>query len=103
MSESLKTFFCRLNPPRATFVQDMTEAEKGVMQQHLVYWKNLVDQGKAVTFGFVGDPSGPYGICIIEVADDAEAERLTDSDPAIASRRGFFFDIHPMPRGAIHR
>jgi hypothetical protein len=105
MNSSLvvKTFFCKLNPPRATFVQDMTEGERKLMQEHAAYWKSLVDQGKALTFGFVADPSGPHGMGILEVADDAEAQHLTDNDPTILSRRGFFFDIHPMPRGAVHR
>ena len=103
MTTPTQAFFCKLNPPRATFVQDMTEGERKVMQEHAVYWRGLMDQGKVVTFGFVADPSGGFGIGVIEVADQAEAQRLTDNDPTILSRRGFFFDVFLMPRGAVHR
>ena len=99
----MKTFFCKLTPPRATFVQDMTGEEGALMQQHAVYWRELMEEGRVVTFGVVADPAGAFGIGVVEVADDAEARRLTENDPVILSGRGFRYDVHPMPRGAVHR
>jgi hypothetical protein len=99
----VKTFFCRLNAPRATFGQDMTPDEARLMQEHAVYWRDWMAQGKVVTFGVVGDPAGVFGIGVIEVDDDAEARRLADGDPVIRAARGFRYDVHPMPFGAVHR
>ena len=100
---SVKTFFCKLNAPRPTFGQDMTPDEGRLMQEHAVYWRDWMAQGKVVTFGVVGDPAGVFGIGVIEVDDDAEARRLTDGDPVIRAGRGFRYDVHPMPFGAVHR
>lgn len=42
-------------PPRPTFVQDMTEAERKAMEEHATYWKDLTDKGIAIVFGLVLD------------------------------------------------
>jgi hypothetical protein len=99
----VKTFFCKLTPPRATFVQDMTGEEGALMQQHAVYWRELMEEGRVVTFGVVADPAGVFGIGVVEVADEAEVRHLTDGDPVIGSGRGFSYDVYPMPFGAVHR
>ena len=99
----MMTFFCTLIAPRASFAQDMNADEAKVMQQHAVYWRGQMEQGKVVTFGLVLDPAGAYGIGVIEVETEAEAGTLTSNDPAILSGRGFRYDIQPMPMGAVHR
>ena len=38
-----KGFFLKLNPCRPSFTLDMTDEEKGVMMQHVGYWKALRD------------------------------------------------------------
>jgi len=68
------------------------------MMEHVAYWSTLAEQGKALAFGPVNDPNGPYGIGIIIAATEAEAERLRDDDPALKSGRGFRTEIAPMPR-----
>ena len=98
----MKTFFCKLTAPRPTFAQDMSEAERRLMQEHAVYWREWMDEGRVVTFGLVGDPVGAYGIAVVEVDDDAEVRRLTDNDPTVRSGLGFRFDVYPMPLGAVH-
>jgi hypothetical protein len=55
-------FFCRLIPPRASFMVDMTPAEREVMQQHAAYWRVLLAEGKAIAFGPVADPKGAWGL-----------------------------------------
>ena len=47
----MKTFFCKLVPPRPTFAQDMSDAEASLMQAHATYWRGLMDEGLAVGFG----------------------------------------------------
>lgn len=55
-----------LNPPRTTFMQDMTEKERKIMQQHVAYWNNFMDKGMVLAFGPVLDPQGGYGLGIVE-------------------------------------
>ena len=97
----MKTFFCKLVPPRPTFAQDMSDAEARLMQAHATYWSGLMNDGLAVGFGLVADPAGAYGIGIVEVADDAAVKTLTNNDPTIRSGQGFSFQVSPMPRGIV--
>jgi hypothetical protein len=46
----------------------------------------------------VADPTGPYGIGIIVVESQAEAEAIRDNDPAARSPHGFSTEIAPMLR-----
>lgn len=98
----MPAYFCKLHAPRATFGQDMTAEERAVMGEHAGYWRDWMARGKVVTFGVVGDPAGVYGIGVVEMDDEAEVRRFTDEDPTIRSGRGFRFEVHPMPFGAVH-
>jgi uncharacterized protein len=98
----VKAFFCKLIAPRPTFAQDMSGEEAALMQEHAVYWTDWMAKGRVVTFGLVADPTGAYGIAVVEVDDEAEVRSLTGNDPTIRSGRGFRFDVYPMPLGAAH-
>src|ERR1700743_3555230 len=74
-------FYIRLIPPRPTFASDMSEEERALMQQHVVYFRGLFDQGKVLIFGPVLDPTDNFGMGVLEVADLAEAEQLMAQDP----------------------
>ncbi len=93
-------FFCKLLPPRATFVMDMTEAEMRLMQEHAAYWSAAAGRGEVVAFGLVADPAGAFGMGIVEFPTEADARAFTDGDPTIRSGQGFVFEVHPMPMGA---
>ncbi|HYF25964.1 MAG TPA: YciI family protein [Baekduia sp.] len=90
-------FFCRLNPPRPTFATDMTEAEQQLMAAHGEHWSRLLEDGRVVVFGVVGDPAGPWGVTIVEADDERAARAWTDADPVIARGDGFSYDVFPMP------
>lgn len=90
-------FLCKLIPPRPTFQQDMSDAEKKVMQEHVAYWANLCEKGVALVFGPVADPNGGYGVGIIRVADQEELADLQRKDPTIRSGLGFKYETFPMP------
>ena len=98
----MKTFFCKLIPPRPTFAQDMSAAEGRVMQEHAAYWRRLMAKGQVVVFGVVGDAAGAFGMGIVEVDADATVQSFTANDPVILSGRGFRYEVHLMPRGAVH-
>ncbi|HEY4252570.1 MAG TPA: YciI family protein [Roseomonas sp.] len=91
-------FFCRLLPPRPGFAQDMTAAEMQAMQAHVGYWTALAQAGTAVVFGPVADPAGFWGLGVLEVAGEAEAQAITRDDPAILAAIGLRYEVLPMPR-----
>jgi uncharacterized protein YndB with AHSA1/START domain len=90
-------FLCRLLPPRPTFAQDMTAEEATVMRDHAAYWADRLHEGTAIVFGPVADPKGGWGLGVIRVADEAAVHALEAGDPAIQSKRGFHYEILPMP------
>jgi len=90
-------FLLRLNPPRPTFQQDMSEAERQVMIEHVAYWTGQVENGPMLIFGPVVDPNGGWGVGILEVEDEQAARRLTLDDPVIKAGT-HTVDILAMPR-----
>lgn len=96
-------FLYKLASPRPTFPQDITEAEKELMQEHVTYWKGLADKGIAVVFGPVADPNGAWGLAIVEVEDRDAVHMLGANDPVIRANAGFNFEICPMSQGIITR
>ncbi|MBN8715151.1 MAG: hypothetical protein J0H50_14510 [Xanthomonadales bacterium] len=93
----MKYFLYRLDTPRPTFPADITPAERGLMQEHATYWRELMKKGLVVAFGPVADPKRPYGIAIIQLGDNADPDILGAKDPAIKANAGFSFEVHPMP------
>jgi uncharacterized protein len=71
-----------LNPPRPTFMQDMNDQERAIMQQHVAYWNRLLSEGKVLAFGPVMDPEGVYGLGIVEAESEAQVQAMIEQDPA---------------------
>jgi uncharacterized protein YciI len=92
----MKGFVFRLIPPRPDFAFTISDEERTTMTAHFGYWTGLAEQGKALAFGPVDDPSGVYGIGIVLAEHQAEAEALRDRDPALLSPHGFRTEIAPM-------
>jgi uncharacterized protein len=90
-------FLCKLKPPRPTFLTDMTDEETLVMRGHREYWTPRVEIGVVIAMGPVADPSGGYGVAIVEAPSLAALEAMQASDPAIASGRGFAYENLLMP------
>ena len=82
MSSEKKHFFLKLIPPRSTFMMDMTDDERGIMQQHVQYWAKLLERGTAIAYGPVLDPKGGYGIGVVCVDTDEELQLVMANDPA---------------------
>lgn len=82
MSNEKKHFFVRLVPPRPTFLMDITDQEREIMQRHVVYWGKLLEDGIAIAYGPVMDPNGGYGIGVVCVNGDHQLQRLIAEDPA---------------------
>lgn len=88
-----KHFFLKLIPVRPDFATTMTEDERNIMQQHVVYWKNFMNRGMVVVFGPVMDPRGPYGMGIITAENDDEVKKFTEGDPASKIN---MYEFYPM-------
>ena len=89
-------FFCKLIAPRPSFAFDMNEGEKALMGEHAAYWMGMLKEGAVLVFGPVMDPNGPFGMGIVEGADEAEVKRRTDADPVMKAGIGFKIEIIPM-------
>lgn len=94
----MKYFLYKLIPPRVTFPADMTPTEAELMREHSEYWRDLMDKGLVIVFGPVSDPKGTYGIAVLQVGDEAEANDLGADDPTVKANVGFKFEIYSMPQ-----
>ena len=86
-------FALKLIPIRPSFAQDMNDEERAIMQQHIVYWNGLMEQGKVIVYGPVMDPAGAYGLGVVEVENEEEVKELTSNDPAATINT---YEYYPM-------
>jgi uncharacterized protein YciI len=93
MNPEKKNFFLKLNPPRASFMMDMTEEEKSIMQKHVAYWAPYVNDGTVIVLGPVMDPKGGYGIAVVKVESEEELNQIIAKDPANGLNT---YEIYPM-------
>ena len=77
-----KYFVLYLNPARPDFAQTMTDEERKIMQQHIAYWTNYLNQGIMIVFGPVLDPKEVYGLGVVTVDDESQLKNLIENDPA---------------------
>ena len=74
-------YLIRYRPPRETFIDDITDEERTVIEQHFVYLQKLMDEGKLVMAGRTDDAE--LGISVICVETDEEASIIMGNDPAV--------------------
>ncbi|HEY5203158.1 MAG TPA: YciI family protein [Roseiarcus sp.] len=89
-------YFCKLKPPRPTFISDMTPDEAQLMRAHREYWTPNVETGVVIAMGPVADPAGGYGVAIIEAASESALETMQAADPVVAAGRGFAYENRLM-------
>jgi len=90
-----KHFMLKLNPCRPTFAQDMTQEERYIMQQHVIYWKDLMHKGYVLVFGPVMDTKGAYGLGIIE-AEEEDVKIFIANDPASNINNYEYFEMRAV-------
>jgi hypothetical protein len=88
-----KNFFLKLNPPRSTFMIDMTDDERAIMKKHVDYWKPYIEDETVIVLGPVMDSKGGYGIAVVAVESDEHLKQLIDNDPANGLNS---YEVHPM-------
>ena len=99
----MKFYFIKLLPPRADFMQTMTDPERAIMGAHQSYWRTFADKGWAVAYGPVADPAGGFGAGFWMLPDDQDAMALAKDDPVMKADTGFRYEIAPMPALVIGR
>ena len=103
-SDGKQHFLLRLIPPRPSFAQDMSEQERRVMMEHVVYWRGHTAANEVIAFGPVADAkNGGWGVAIVEVSDEARVKKLTDEDPVMVHALGCRYEILPMPQVILRR
>lgn len=95
-----KHFLYKLFPPRPTFHLDQNEEEESVMQQHMQYWEELTNKRSSIVYGTVFDPHGVFGMAVIEVDNEEEADNIAKDDPAVSSNV-CTYGLIPMQVGMI--
>jgi len=93
MNTDKKNFFLKLNPPRASFMKDMLDSERAIMQQHVAYWAPYVQDGTVTVLGPVMDPKGGYGIAVVNVDNEEQLNILLSNDPANGMNS---YEVYPM-------
>jgi len=82
-----RQFLLRYEPVRADFtLQNMTEAEQPILEQHGAYLKSLTDQGKITLAGQAFDPKGLWGLAIVTAPNAEAANAMLQGDPAIKAK-----------------
>jgi uncharacterized protein len=77
-----KAFLIRIQPVRATFVNDATKEEGKIMADHFQYLKNLAAEGKIVLAGPSINGDRTFGLIVVEVGNEAEAKQIMEGDPS---------------------
>jgi uncharacterized protein YciI len=93
-------FVYKLIPPRPTFDTDMNDEEAATMEGHAGYWQALLAEGRVVVFGPVSDPSGSWGLAVIEADTEDDARALGVEDPAVNSGM-CTFELLSMPVAVV--
>ena len=79
-------------PVRPTFLEDASQEELAVVDQHFDYLKAALDRGQLILAGRRLDKA--IGIGVFEADDEPAAERFVNNDPAV--RAGVFkADVGP--------
>lgn len=90
-----KHFFYKLIPPRPEFHLDQNEDENNIMKQHATYWSELTEHKLVLVYGPVLDPAGVFGMGVLELENQDQADEIAKKDPAVSS--GVCkYEIYPM-------
>ncbi|HKH97857.1 MAG TPA: YciI family protein [Candidatus Sulfotelmatobacter sp.] len=88
-------YFFKLIPPRSTFPHDITDAERRLMDEHSRYFQEQFAAGRLVLYGPVMATGGAFGLAVLEVASEEEAQGFGEGDPSVKAGLNRF-EFHPM-------
>ncbi len=90
----------RLEAPRPTFADNMTEEEREVMGRHGAHWRPYLESGQMVVFGPVLEDQGSWGLGVVETDDEEALRAFAARDPAVTTGTTRM-EIGRMPAGFI--
>jgi len=79
----------------------MSSEERNIMNQHVTYWRGLLDKGIAIAFGLVMDPNGPFGMCVVEVDDEQQLNEIVAGDPANGLQKFATFPMRAVYKKSV--
>lgn len=80
-------YLCIYTPPRPTFADDASQAERSAVGEHFAYLRAACEAGRLVLAGRTTDRP-PMGLAVFEAETDEAAEAFVRGDPVVA--RGVF-------------
>lgn len=80
----------------------MSPTEAAAMAEHMSYWTDRLGEGGVYVYGPAADPSGLYGLAVVEADDAAAVRAMTDGDPAVCAGLGLRYETSPMLQAALH-
>lgn len=84
VAQPLNQYLIRLQPARLGQLTDPTPEEKARVSEHFRYHQRLTQEGTDILSGRTQNAdSTMFGIVIFEAANDAEARKIMESDPAV--------------------
>jgi uncharacterized protein YndB with AHSA1/START domain/uncharacterized protein YciI len=92
-------FIVQLHGTRDGWPADMTPDEERIMQEHFIYLKNLMHEGRMLLAGPCMDPV--YGLVVLEVADEADARQLMDNEPSVVGGV-HTYTLHPFTASLLY-
>jgi uncharacterized protein YciI len=66
----------------------MSDEEREIIARHPEHWSPWVESGQMVIFGPVLDPSGSWGLGVVEGDDEQELRAFAAADPAVTTGTG---------------
>jgi len=88
-------YFFKLIPPRPSFIQDMSDDERRLMDEHGRYFQEHFELGTLLLYGPVMASGGAFGLGILEVDSERDARQFGEHDPSVRAGMNAF-EIHPM-------
>ncbi len=70
------------------------------MGDHADYWQRLFGEGQVVVYGPVSDPSGTWGLAVVEAETEDAVRAIAAKDPAVQSGT-CTFDVFPMAAAIV--
>lgn len=89
-------FAVYLRPLRPDFAMTMSADEMAIMQQHVAYWTEKMNQGKVYAFGPVMDPQSIYGLGIVAVESEEELQEFIANDPVGTINKYEYFPMRAV-------
>jgi uncharacterized protein YciI len=96
----MTTFVLRLKAPRPNFAQNMTDAEREIMNRHAAHWSPYLDRGDMVVFGPVLTDEDSYGLAVVETDDEQALREFAAQDPVVTTGTAAF-EFGQMARGHV--